>query len=94
MTEYLEAWQCIGCGKVEAPQTCIGVCSDRRVELVYAAEHEGVLAQLRAAQQRIRAADALLRTLASTTPRDGEWKRGYCALQEHARRLLLTAISV
>ena len=22
---YVAAWQCIGCGKIEAPQTCIGV---------------------------------------------------------------------
>jgi len=24
----LNAWQCIGCGKIEAPQNCIGVCRD------------------------------------------------------------------
>ena len=33
MTEVIEAWQCIGCGKLEAPQNCIGACQDRRVEL-------------------------------------------------------------
>ena len=22
---YVAAWQCMGCGKIEAPQTCIGV---------------------------------------------------------------------
>ena len=40
MTDYVEAWQCIGCGKIEAPQTCIGVCRDRKVAFVYAEDHE------------------------------------------------------
>ena len=31
MAEYIQAWQCIGCGKIEAPQPCIGVCRDRKV---------------------------------------------------------------
>ena len=31
MAEYIQAWQCIGCGKIEAPQLCIGVCRDRKV---------------------------------------------------------------
>jgi hypothetical protein len=46
MNAYVKAWQCIGCGKIEAPQTCIGVCQDRKVEFVYAFEHEEALAQL------------------------------------------------
>jgi uracil-DNA glycosylase len=28
---YVKAWQCVGCGKIEAPQTCIGICQDRKV---------------------------------------------------------------
>lgn len=32
--ERLTAWRCIGCGKLDAPQPCIGVCKDRKVELV------------------------------------------------------------
>jgi len=34
----VKAWQCIGCGKIDAPQTCIGICQDCRVEFVYAFE--------------------------------------------------------
>jgi len=33
-------WQCIGCGKIEGPQACIGVCQDRKVEMVYASVHD------------------------------------------------------
>jgi hypothetical protein len=88
MTEYVKAWQCIGCGKIEAPQTCIGVCQDRRVEFVYASDHKELLAQLRATRRHALAASAVLRRLASTTPHDREWERSYRAIQEQARRVL------
>jgi hypothetical protein len=90
MTEYVNAWQCIGCGKIEAPQTCIGVCQDRRVEFVYASDHKELLAQLRATQRHAHAASAVLRRLASTKPHDREWERSYRAIQEQARRVLTT----
>lgn len=93
MIDYVKAWQCIGCGKIEAPQTCIGVCRDRRVEFVHAEDYEETLAQLNATQQRLRAAILVLRALASITPRNGEWERGYRAAQDQARRIL-TASSV
>ena len=88
MTEYVKAWQCIGCGKIEAPQTCMGVCQDRKVQLVYAFEHEQVLEQARDAQQRAEALEGVVRRLAFTTPRNGGWERSYRALQEQARRAL------
>lgn len=78
---HIKAWQCIGCGKIEAPQTCIGVCQDRRIELVYADEYG-------AAQARINELEALIRQLALTTPRAGEWERSYRALQTRARQTL------
>ena len=94
MSEYVKAWQCIGCGKIEAPQTCVGVCQDRRVEFVYADEHRGAIAQLQheLARERSRAAKlaALVRQLAGTTPHPGEWERSYRALAAQASRLLAT----
>jgi hypothetical protein len=112
MTEPITAWQCIGCGRIEAPQNCIGVCQDRRVEFVYAYEHAETEAELdaaRAAQatalaERDRAVatlrsalaerdalDALVRRLAFSRPRDGEWERSYRALQTQARAALHVA---
>ncbi len=90
MSEYVKAWQCIGCGKIEAPQTCVGVCQDRRVEFVYADEHREL--QLELARERSRAAKlaALVRQLAGTTPHPGEWERCYRALAAQASRLLAT----
>ncbi len=79
--ERIKAWQCIGCGRVEAPQTCIGVCEDRRVEFVRAEEVDGLAS-------RIAELEKFVRQLASTTPRQGEWERSYRALQIKARELL------
>jgi len=36
MVETIEAWQCVGCGRLQADRPCIGVCTDRRIELVMA----------------------------------------------------------
>ena len=91
MPEYVKAWQCIGCGKIEAPQTCVGICQDRKIELVYAHEHRAALAGAQAALHELR---GLVRQLASTTPRVGEWERSYRALQERARVALAQTSSV
>lgn len=71
MIEHVKAWQCIGCGKIEAPQTCVGVCQDRRVEFVYAFEYEETLAALEAERRRANALETLVRQLARTTPSEG-----------------------
>ena len=91
MPEYVKAWQCIGCGKIEAPQTCVGICQDRKIELVYAHEHRAALAGAQAALHELR---GLVRQLASTTPRVGEWERSYRALQQRARLALAQTASV
>lgn len=77
----IKGWQCIGCGKVEAPQPCIGVCQDRPVELVDAANYDLAL-------ERIRALEALLNRVVLITPRAGEWERSYRLLQQQAREAL------
>ena len=88
MTNRVKAWQCIGCGKIEAPQTCIGVCQDRKVEFVYASEHEEALAHLTGALTKIDALEAIAYQLAWTKPRTGEWEHSYRALQQRARKIL------
>ena len=88
MNEYVKAWQCIGCGKIDAPQNCIGVCQDRKVELVYAFEYEEVQAQADRARDRANALEAVVRQIAYTRPRNGEWERSFRALQAQARRAL------
>ncbi len=88
MAEHVTAWQCIGCGRIEAPQTCIGVCRDRKIEMVYAEEHAQALEELRLAREQAASYAALLRRLARITPRTGQWERSYRALQREASELL------
>ena len=71
MVEHVKAWQCIGCGKIDAPQTCVGICQDRRVEFVYAFEYDQVLAGLKQERERARLLETLVRQLARTTPSEG-----------------------
>lgn len=87
-TGRLTAWQCVGCGKIESPQPCIGVCQDRKVEFVYAFEYEEALAQVARIREQAKVFETLVRQLAFTTPRKGEWERSYRALQDQARRTL------
>jgi hypothetical protein len=79
--DRVEVWQCIGCGKIEAPQPCIGVCRDRKTQLVYAEEYDALAAQLEVFR-------GVLRQIATITPREGECLRSWLALQRRARAAL------
>ena len=81
MTERIAGWRCIGCGKVDAPQPCVGVCQDRNVELVLAGDYDALLA-------RTRELESTLALIARITPREGEWEASWRALQERARHVL------
>ena len=87
MTDYIQAWQCIGCGKIEAPQPCIGVCRDRKILMVGKDEYQRVLDAMQELQQQLLAAQSVLSQLAWSTPRDGQWERSWRALQARARAL-------
>lgn len=73
-----KVWQCVGCGRIDDPQPCVGICRDEKVEYVLASEHEQAMAQLL----------KVVRSVALTTPREGECLRHWRALQEQARRAL------
>jgi hypothetical protein len=88
MSDHIPAWQCIGCGRIEAPQNCIGVCQDRRVAFVYADEHEDALRDLERERRRAEALLVLVRQLAWSKPRADQWEGSYRALQAQARKVL------
>ena len=90
MTERITAWQCIGCGRIEGAQPCVGICQDRRTDFVYAADYDEALAQLALARRQAETLAALVRQLAYTTPRQDDWERTYRALQARARQTLGT----
>ncbi len=84
----VQVWRCIGCGRIEAPQPCIGVCQDRKVELIEAEVHARVLAEVEELRARMQGLLALARRLATTSPRHGMHEQTYRALQTEARALL------
>ena len=79
--ERITAWQCIGCGRIEGAQPCIGICQDRKAEFVAAADYDRLAAEAAALRK-------VAREIATITPRQGEWERSYRALQARARRIL------
>jgi hypothetical protein len=81
MVESIKVWQCTGCGRIDHPQPCVGVCEDRKTELVYASDYAR-------AEARIAVLESVLRRIAFTTPRAGEFGAAWLALQRDARTLL------
>jgi hypothetical protein len=88
MPDTMIAWKCIGCGRLDGPQSCIGVCEDRQVELVGAWDYAAARSALDDASERVAALEAFLRKLAHLTPRNEAWKATLLALQAEARGLL------
>ena len=86
--ERIKVWRCIGCGRIDGPQPCLGVCEDRKAELVFASDYDDAVALVAFFRGQAEAFEALVRRLATITPRDGEWEHSYRALQEQARRAL------
>jgi hypothetical protein len=78
MVDIIKVWECTGCGRIDHPQPCVGICSDRKAELVRAADY-------RLAEAHIARLEAVLRRIAFTMPRDGEWESAWRALQRSAR---------
>jgi hypothetical protein len=87
--DRLTVWQCIGCGKIEGPQPCIGVCEDQKVELVYASAYDKAIEQVAIIQRRAEALETIVRFIAHTTPHEGKWEASYRALQDKARQTLV-----
>jgi len=58
--DRLTVWQCIGCGKIEGPQPCIGVCEDYKVELVYASVYDKAIEQVAIIQRRAEALETIV----------------------------------
>ena len=88
MTDYIQAWQCIGCGRIEAPQTCIGVCRDRKIQMVAKDEHDRVVVERDEGRRRVEVALAMLSRIVHSTPRGEQWERSYRALQDQAREAI------
>ena len=81
MADTIKAWQCIGCGRLEGPAQCIGVCQGQPVELVAAADYRQALA-------RAEALEEVVRKIAHTAPKKGRCEQTWLALQAEALKAL------
>ncbi|MDQ8020890.1 MAG: hypothetical protein REI94_03570 [Moraxellaceae bacterium] len=88
MPEIITAWECIGCGRLERPQNCVGVCQDRKVNLVAEHDYVQLAAELAQARQQLESLRNVMRQIVKTTPRNAEWERSYRALQARAQQAL------
>lgn len=94
MDEYIQAWQCIGCGRIEAPQQCIGVCKDRKIFFVSKEAHDLVLKNNACLHERLKRAREMLLRFAYAKPRAEQWEVSWKALQDQVagvRNLLDTS---
>ena len=87
----IAAWWCAGCGRIEAPQPCLGVCVRRAEEAVPAEACDRAVAEAGELRRAAAPLAALARQLAWATPRDGGWDASLAALAERAAPLTLRA---
>jgi hypothetical protein len=91
--DVVSGWWCASCGRLDAPQQCLGICVHRPDELVRDDVHAGVAAEAAAARLHAAELGALARRAAWSTPRAGHWEDSGRALVEEARRLVGHATS-
>jgi hypothetical protein len=93
MTERLSALFCIGCGRVDVPEPCVGDCDERVLDLVLAKDHDEARTHVEKAVQHAEALRELLVQLVSqlpepNAPMPSDWAETRRAMQTHARSVL------
>ena len=81
-------WRCEDCGSVDAPRECIDVCIWGPADWVDAALYERQRSRTAVDREVEWSLAGLLRRLAFTTPREGQWEQGWRVFQSQARLAL------
>lgn len=81
LPETRAVWECIGCGRIVDERACVGICQDRRVEVVYARDHAEALSRLEDLEE-------FLRRFATLKPAGPRAQETWGLLQAEARKLL------
>lgn len=85
---YLTIPACIGCGSMRQEEGCPGGCTERKLELVSAADYEQLAGEAEACAARVARLRAVAGELARAEPGPAQWQASYQALQESARDVL------
>lgn len=88
MAELIDAFQCRGCGKIDAPRECIGICEDRALQIVTAGDLLAERERAEAAEREIERLKTLVRQLARVRPAAGREAENLAVLRRRARALL------
>jgi hypothetical protein len=88
MAEIIDAFQCTGCGRIDAPRECIGICQDRAMQIVAAGDYFAALERAQAAERENEQLRIQLRQVAHVRPVEGRWQETFEAFQQRARALL------
>jgi hypothetical protein len=86
--QIIQAWGCPECGRIEAPQPCLGICIRRPGLVADASELQEFAERSEELAVADRALGDLARTVASVTPRPGREELTAVALRSQARQLL------
>lgn len=84
----VQAWGCRGCGRVDAPRPCIGVCVRRPVPMVELTRIEGLAAALEADAEAAVALVPVVAMIAHVRPRAGREDETRAALAARAAAAL------
>jgi len=87
----ITTWACDSCGRIEAPQPCIGLCVRPAVTMVPATEHQDLLTRAGELADTLARLAVPLRQLAWTTPRPDAWEASVRALRASAVEQVIEA---
>jgi hypothetical protein len=85
--DSVTTWECTTCGRIEAPQECIGVCVRPEIPMVRATEHAALVARAERVTGELARLAVPLRQLAWTTPRPERWPQTAQAVHATAAAL-------
>lgn len=88
--EVIEGWGCPRCGRVDAPQPCLGICIRRPGLVADFAEYREYAAQAQRAAETDRALSAFTHLVAGLRPRPGREQQTVEGLRARASDLLTT----
>ena len=93
MGERISALFCVGCGRVDVPETCVGACDERTFDLVLAKDYDTAGTQVSAALRQADTLRTFLHRLVAEIPEPGtpaanDWEESRRTLQAEAKLVL------